>query len=162
MKLVLSIILGICTLLPYHDYHFSFTEVDYNKDNSSLETSIKVFTDDLDKALSEIKGEEIRLNTVKEHEDASLYINQYLNKFLEFEVNGKQKPYDFIGYEHKDDATWLYVEVPKVKRIKEFKLKNALLVTTYDDQKNTVSINLGTKKKGFILSKRKDTCKMKL
>jgi hypothetical protein len=145
-----------------HDYHFGYTEVFYNKDNKSIEVSIKVFTDDLNKG---IKGEyniDLKLNNALELSNSNKIIQQYLLKNLSFNIDNKLREYNYIGREYKEDAIWIYVEVTKVKKIKEFQLKNSLLFDTYDDQKHRIYIDLNNSTHSAILEKGYSTFKTKL
>ena len=52
----------------------------------------------------------------------------------------KEKPYtlNFIGAEIEDDVMWCYVEVEKVKKLKQVRVSNSLLHEVWADQENLV------------------------
>ncbi len=137
----------------YHDYHIGLSEVDYNAKNKSLETSIRIFTEDLEDAIHELSGENLHLNTEKELDDAQAYIQKYLQKNVVFKVNNKEKSYKYLGREYEDDVIWMYLEVENVKRIKTLYIKNALLHDLFEDQINIVNVHIGDKETGEVLKK---------
>lgn len=141
MNIFLTIILSISSLF-IHDYHFGYTEINYNKDNKSLETSIKLYTEDLDLALSTINNSPVRLDSDKEIENANLYIQAYLADNFSIEINEKLKEATFIGKEYEEDFIWIYLEYENIKKIKKFEVKNSLLFDTFDDQKNISNIKI--------------------
>jgi hypothetical protein len=161
MTYIYTLLISISALF-IHDYHFGYTEVLYNKDNKSIETSIKVFTDDLNKGIEEEYGIDLKLNDALEMSNSNEIIQKYLLKNLSFNINNKIREYNYIGKEYEGDAIWIYVEVSKVKKIKEFQLKNSLLFDTYDDQKHRINIDLNNDIRSATLEKGYSTFKLKL
>ncbi len=136
-----------------HDFHFALTEIYFNEKNKSLEVSIKVFANDLEDAISEGIPYELKLNSEDEHEKSDYYIGQYLYKNVQFDVNNKEKEYEFLGKEYEDDAVWMYIEVKQVKKIKSLTIKNSLLHDLFDDQINIITADINGQKKGEPLEK---------
>lgn len=57
-----SLILGLFLMLSFHDFHTSLTEINYNSQSRSLELSVRVFTDDLELALTNFnKGQLVKI-----------------------------------------------------------------------------------------------------
>ena len=50
---LLSSLFLLTSFKPKHDYHVSVTQMQYNASARSFEVSIRIFTDDLEKALSQ-------------------------------------------------------------------------------------------------------------
>ncbi len=136
-----------------HDYHFGYGEIYYNKENKSLETSIKLFTDDLDKAVSKGKSFKLNLNTEEELSNSDGYIEEYILKNVAISINKKDIEINYLGKEYEDDIIWIYLEASKVKKIKDFKIKNTLLFDTFKDQKHLLNINIDKKTKSALLEK---------
>lgn len=141
MPLIIVLIFAISTSLN-HDYHIGLTEIEYNKESKSLQTSIRLFTDDLDKALSKLNSQDLNLNTEDEIDASNQFINDYLIDNLSFQVNRKDVSYQYLGRKYENDVIWLFIEVEKVKKIKEFKVMNSLLFETFNDQKHLLNVNL--------------------
>jgi hypothetical protein len=131
------------TLLSFsaHPIYLSTTEIDYNKKAKTLEIAIKVFSDDLQEALTKEAGEPVEIATDREHKDATALIIDYLTDHFIVEINGKQKPFRYLTRRVVQDdfyATWILLEVPKVGNIKSFRLKNDILIEEKDGQQNHV------------------------
>lgn len=146
-----------CTLLTaftpkpiIHDFHTSLTEINYNPQTKSLEMTIRVFTDDLELALTTINnGKAVKIKP----EDFSTdpLILKYLRKHLAFVSPDKDVvPYDFLGKEVELDATWLYVEVPAATNLKGYSIFNSIMTELFDDQTNLLNLIYPDKKKSFV------------
>ena len=109
MTYIYTLIISISALF-LHDYHFGYTEIFYNKDNKAIETSIKLFTDDLNKGIKEEYNIDLKLNDDLEATNSKEIIQEYLFKNIFFKINNKQKEYNYIGKEYEGDVIWLYVE----------------------------------------------------
>ena len=148
------------TLLNYgglveidHEFHVSKCQITYAEKENSLHISLHVFIDDLEEALRQRGKDKLFLCTEKEAEDADQYIAAYLTDRLNIEVNQEEVSFDFIGKEVSEDlaAVWCYLEVTGVSELKSLKVQNKLLLETFEDQKNIISIKGPGGKKGFFL-----------
>lgn len=137
-----------------HDYHFGYTEMNYNDENKSIETSIKLYIDDLDLALSTLNNASPKLNTDEEIELSDALIEAYIKENFNLEINQKEKEATFIGREYEDDVVWIYLEYNGIRKIKELKVTNSLLFDTFDDQKNLFNIKILGKTYSPTLKKR--------
>lgn len=133
-----------------HPFHISITDIEYDKESRSLEIAQKIFTDDLETALKNEFGQTVDLNDENQREKHRTMIEQYLRKHLDLNVNGKQQEFEFLGMEREEDATWCYIEVGNVRKLKSLQVSNRLLLESFDDQMNLVHI----KKDGKIRSMR--------
>jgi hypothetical protein len=99
---------------------------DYNKQNKQLEMSLKLLTEDYDKA---IKGEGL---------------HSYFEKHFILELNTEKLTPQYLGAENEYEFTWLYftydVEISPKNNI--IQIENSLLKSTNKNQFNTVKINL--------------------
>lgn len=141
------------SLLTAHDYHLGLTEIVHNKEAKTLEGSIRLFTEDLDKAIEQGLFTKLQLNSLDEHQESDTYINKYIEQNLSIEVNNKLKAYNYIGKEYEEDAIWIYVEVENIKKIKQLSIKNTLIQDLYDDQKNILNVIIEGKTRGKTLVK---------
>ena len=69
-------------LLLFHPIYMSYVEIRCNEDRQEYELLLKVFTDDLEKALSNHHSMDIEIYTDREHPKADSLILSYLNKRL--------------------------------------------------------------------------------
>lgn len=133
-----------------HDFHTSLTEINYNPKTKSLEMTIRVFTDDLELALTTINnGKAVKIKPEDFSTDALTL--KYLRKHLAFVSPNKDVvAYDFIGKEVELDATWLYVEVPAATNFQGYSIFNSIMTELFDDQTNLLNLIYPDKKKSFV------------
>jgi len=149
-KLLLS---GIFWL---HGFHLSQTMIDYNVEESALQISMSITLDDLERALEERTTEKLQLCTPKEHEKGEEFIFQYLQEKMDLVVNGQVADFQWVGKEVNEDleGVWIYLEVLNVTELTSLKIKNAILTTELEDQKNIVQIKGPNGKQGYFMFQR--------
>lgn len=159
LSLLFSTFFQIAAFLPFeiasaplHDFHTSLAEVNYNASSKSFEVSLRVFTDDLERALSEannIKG--LRLEKGKKHNDL---IEKYLQEhFYLLNSKNQKEPMTFYGKELEADVTWLYFEIPLKKSLKGYQLHNSVMTELFGDQMNMVNVFYLKAKKTYICTR---------
>ncbi|MBC7891498.1 MAG: hypothetical protein H7Y12_04720, partial [Sphingobacteriaceae bacterium] len=134
-----------------HDFHTSLTEIQVNAKEKTLEVTLRVFTDDLEKVLTKAAaGQKIHL-VVNDRHDPS--IDRYVKEhFLLTNAKGERKALRYLGKEFESDATWIYLEIPFAEALTGAKLQNDILLDLFDDQTNLVNL-LGTgERKSFIFN----------
>ena len=67
-----------------HKYYLSLTQIEYNKDQNSLEVIINVFMDDIELAINKEYAIDLNLTTKDEIKNTDIYFNNYLTKNLTF------------------------------------------------------------------------------
>ena len=130
-----------------HAFHTSLTEMQYNAKAKSLEISIRMFTDDLETALTKANnGQKIMLGG--KNDNSEVVLNKYIQQHFAMLTPQKQKKALIVlGKELEGDATWVYVEIPNSQELKAHILYNNLMQEVFDDQTNLVNlIYLGNKK----------------
>lgn len=147
--------LWITVVSPFgrHDFHSSLSEINYNPKTEALEVTIRVFTDDFEKALAEQNGgAKIKLD---DSQNTEQQIEKYLKKHFALLSPAKQvKTYQYLGKETELDATWLYVEIPDCKSIKGYTIYNVLMLELFDDQTNLVNIISAGQRRSFIFNQK--------
>jgi hypothetical protein len=153
---LLLLVCGLLAAHTRHDFHTSVTRMDFNPTEKSFEISIRVFTDDLERALSDDnKGQKFTL-TDQDKNDAA--VERYIRKhFALISPQNLKKPYAYIGKEREADATWIYVEIPFKEPLSGFSLQNDVLLDTFDDQTNLVNIKYLAQRKSYIFKKDEKT-----
>jgi hypothetical protein len=150
MKALLAFVL----LFWVHDFHTSLTEVNYNTKTGSLEISVRVFTDDLEKMLNENKQTKA-LKIEDEAHKIDPLLEQYFRKnFALIGPNKEVKLAKFYGKEKEADATWLYFEIADCQHITEYTLYNAIFQDMFTDQTNLVNIIYPTAKKTIFFDQK--------
>lgn len=153
MQLLIIFYLFLGSLAPQHDFHTSISEADYNTKSKHFEIALRVFTDDLELALSRehklTKG--FRLDNQTPQHDT--FIKAYLRKqFYLLDARSQKIPPQYVGKEVKGEITWIYFEL-EAKKTKKMVIKNAVLTEIFDDQVNIVNLNYMGQKKTYILKR---------
>jgi hypothetical protein len=136
-----------------HQFHISKTDVTYKPTEKTLQITMHIFIDDLEKSLEKQGVTKIYIGTEKEKQEANSLIIKYLQSNFSIKLNNKALAYDFLGKETSNDkqAIWVYLEAKNVKDVKQIFVENKIITETYSDQKNIVQINVPSKKQGYFL-----------
>lgn len=123
---------------------------DYEK---SLSTSVKMFTNDLEEALSKSTGKKVDLINGTNKEELNEWINDYIKKRLIVKVNGQSLGFQFIGFEREEDAIWSYIEYKNCPKPKKVIIENSLLYDHINTQINIVHFEISGDKKSSKVTK---------
>jgi len=127
-----------------HRYHTSLAEADYNRQEQSLQVSLRTFADDLETILSRRAGKRISLDRKKEAEPLLL---AYLQDVFQLKGSaGESLKLSWIGMEAKVDSVWLYFETKLPDGTKGLQLSNRFLQDLFEDQLNVINIKEGNRK----------------
>jgi hypothetical protein len=158
--LVLGMVLFISTSLRTqnskletlaHDFHTSITEMRYNPKEKSFEISLRVFTDDLEKALS--ATHQNKKFIVDNNDKNDSFVEAYVKRHFVVTNSKNQKPnINYIGKEKEGDATWIYLEMPVNEGISGSKIQNNVLIDMFEDQTNIVNIFVQNQKKSYLFT----------
>ena len=160
--LVLALVAASLAPALAHDFHTSITDIKYNPRTQSLEVAVKVFTDDLEEALSKFTKTKVVYNSKSSEQKQQL--SAYLQSKLSFEVaKGKPLKYNLLGSEAETDAVWMYIEVPvKSASLAQLYVKNAVLTELFNDQMNIVNLNYKGKTESILLQRGEEQKKFTL
>ena len=153
MKKIAILFLLFTLAFSSHKYYLSLTQIEYNKDQDSLEVIINVFMDDIEFAINKEYSVDLRLTTKQELEDVDSYFQKYLRKNLRFLVNKELVNYNFIGKEYEGDLVYFYLEVNVSDSPVSLEVYNTILVTYFEQQQNIIKFKNGSERQSKILSK---------
>jgi hypothetical protein len=141
--------LGLGLLL--HGYHVSLTEIRFNAKEKSYEVEMKIFTDDLEKALSLENKQHVTLAKPTDAHDALIarYVQQ---RFGIVGAKGQRWPSQYLGQQQEGEATWIFVEISAQGPLTGTQIQQTVLTEIYDDQRNLVNV-LSPEKKSFFFDK---------
>lgn len=131
-----------------HKFYASLAEINYNEETRSLEVSLRIFADDLERTLTKRERRAIYLDRTP---GVAKLVTAYLQE--RFEVrgrDGKIKQVKWVGMESKIDSTWLYFEIPITKGLDGARLRNRILLEMYAEQVNTTIVKVKGKQQDFI------------
>ena len=154
---LLFLLLSLSSLLclsfkPKHEYHVSVTQMQFNPALKSFEVSLRIFTDDLERALSENNGN--KRFTIKNDDQNDKFVQQYIQKSFTFTDSQKKTvAWKYIGKEQEEDATWVYLEIPFQGTLSGCKLQNSTLMDVFEDQVNMTNVRYAAEKRTFLFKK---------
>lgn len=144
-------------LLPFHDFHVTHTTFHYNDESKSIEITIKVAIEDLERSLENEYSKPLSLETKQENKRTEKIITEYFRNHLQFLTNDKNHEYQWVGKEVSDNLhdVYLYFETrydddPKLASIT---VKNTLFLEVYSDQTNIVLIEFEDEKYNLTFTK---------
>ena len=153
---LLAAFAGLLLLLPLtgaaparHAYHATITELRYNAARKQLELSVKVFTDDFEKALSQ--GQPSTVSLTPPGPRALALATAYLQRTLQVSTpGGAPLQLQVLGLQAEKDGHWLYCKVPLPGPVPGVKLRQAMMLDVFGDEVNIVNIESGTKKQSVL------------
>ena len=140
-----------------HEFYVSLSEVRYNTETERFEVSIRIFPDDLDRALLARSGITTQLDTELEHKSADSLLMVYLLEDFSIEVNGALLELSYLGKEPESDAIWCYLESSRVAAPETIKIQNVLLTEYFLDQVNIIQVYHGLWNKGLLLDRNQES-----
>jgi hypothetical protein len=137
--------------LNSHPYYVSVTELHFFEKRAEL--SVKIFTDDFEKALGSLPGGSKadlirRLPTGRIDSLVAFYIQQH----VKIQLNEQPLAFTYLGYEIKEDATWAHFEATFGVKPKRVRIENTLLFDYFPNQQNIVHLAQGDYKRSRRLS----------
>ena len=142
------ILLLINTMLFLHDFHVSHTTLHYNKSEESIEITVRVAIDDLEKTLQTKTSGKLNLGSQKENKLSEKYIKNYFNSHLQISLNKKKVTYKWIGKEIAKDLhdIYLFFEISDCHsdgKLESISIENTLFLERSEKQSNIVLIEFG-------------------
>ncbi len=162
-KTVIIALLAIISLSSFtaHKFYVSVMQIDYNKEEQSLQIISRVFIDDLEEVLRKRYDDTIRLEVDKETDGAEEYIQKYFNQKISFLINGKESSFTYLGKEYEDDLIIFYLEIENVNSFESLEISNQILMDLFEEQQNIVHVKKENNRKSLILEKRRDSGMLK-
>lgn len=132
-----------------HPFYLSVTDLKYNAKERALQGSVKLFTNDLEDALRKLENKPIDLINPKDTVAINKILFNYLQKHLNFKINGKPQTYTLLGFEHEQEAVWIYIEIAKCPLPKKVEIENSLLYDFISSQSNIVHVEVNGERKSL-------------
>lgn len=123
----------------------------FNPKEKEFEISVRLFTDDLEEALSRESGQKVQISA-KTNTDP--LIEKYIRKHVVLTDSRKQRrPFTYIGHEAEGDANWVYLEMPVDGSFKTAEMQQDVLMDLFDDQVNLVNLQMNGQRKTYVFRK---------
>ena len=127
-----------------HPYFISMTEIEHDKASNSLEISVRIFTDDLEKTIRQTYTGKVDLLNKNEKANSEKLIQQYINKHLIIKADGKVLNLKFDGFESEEGSIWSYLEYDNITSIKTLEVTNTILYDYKEEQVNFIHVKAGS------------------
>ncbi|MGI4739962.1 MAG: DUF6702 family protein [Janthinobacterium lividum] len=146
--------LPVLLLLPLlalarHTYHSSILELRINPQQQQVELALKVFTDDLENALSKGRPQHLSLQDPRALPLADAYLRDHLALALPYTSSRQPRlplTLKFVGMQPEKDAYWLYAKAALPRAATAVWLQNTVMLDLFSDQMNIVNAESSDKK----------------
>ena len=141
-RLALLLLLLPLWALARHTYHSSILELRLNPNQPQVELALKVFTDDLENALSKGRPQHLSLQDPRALPLADAYLREHLELALPYTSSRQPRlplTVQFVGMQAEKDAYWLYAKAALPRAATAVWLRNTVLLDLFSDQMNIVN-----------------------
>ena len=140
--------LATILFFPFHDFHVTHTTFHYNDESKSMEITIKVAIEDLEKSIENRYSKKLDglLETQEKKNIEKLIVEYFINN-LTLSADKNIQEYHWVGKELSNNLhdIYLYFEIPnynKKENVESITIKNTLFLDLYSYQTNIVMIEL--------------------
>jgi hypothetical protein len=136
-----------------HPFYISITELNHNNTEKLMETTIKVFTDDLENTLKkQYRITNIELAKAANAKQANELVSDYFIKRLALKLDGKPQLLEYVGFEIEDASLLAYFQVSGVDAVKKIEVRNTILYEAQPTQIGIVHAIVNKQKKSTRLT----------
>jgi hypothetical protein len=135
-----------------HKFYTAIYKIDFNASKKRIEIMTRIFTDDLNTAISKKYNRKSTLTSDKETPEDIEFLKKYLSEKIILTINGKPKPMRFLSKEVDENVLICYFNCDEISKIKTFEITNSALTEIFDEQQNIVQLNINSKKQTLLLT----------
>ena len=153
MNRIFSFLFVVCLLFVQattHPYYVSTLEIDYRPDRAALQITLRVFTDDWQLMLNTHYDKNLRLDPDTDKEQVVIHSTDYLQQYLELNLNNTNVAPIVLGKEYQNDQLVLYLEITGVAELQTLTVSNRILFAELEGQQNIVRIKTPKKRKSYL------------
>jgi predicted RNase H-related nuclease YkuK (DUF458 family) len=162
IKLSLLVILfSFLSAFTLHKFYVGVFQIDYFKEKKAVQITVRLFIDDLEKALYKKHNKHIYITTKDEIAEANTLIANYLSEKLKIKINNKSQSLQFLTKEQEDNIVICYLKIPFKDNIKDLEITNTVLSDIFKEQQNLVHLNLNSNKKTLLFTNTETNQKLK-
>ncbi|MCC6753300.1 MAG: hypothetical protein IT266_04865 [Saprospiraceae bacterium] len=129
-----------------HPFYVGVTELRHQPSQGVLEISIRLFTDDLEKALARHSGSPVNLTSGPLLDASEEMLDTYLSEGFAVYANASHLQSRFLGYEQVEDAIWSHLECPLPELPDSLRIENRLLCELLSEQTHIVHLNIASRR----------------
>lgn len=135
----------------FHPFFVSLIEIEYLPKEQQVGISCKINMEDLESTLENIAGKSIDIQQAdKKMLDGMLQV--YFHKHFTISINGKNQDIQYLGFEHKQEATIVYLEVIHSPKPKKMVVTTNLLYEYIEQQIHIIQTKVGDQRRSFKLT----------
>ena len=129
--------LAAILFFPFHDFHVTHTTFHYNDQSKSMEITIKVAIEDLEKSIKNRYSKKLDcFEDNQENKNQEKIIGEYFRNNLTLSADQNIQEYQWVGTEASNNLhdIYLYLEIPnydKKENIESITIKNTLFLNLY-------------------------------
>src|SRR5262249_44526690 len=142
-----------------HKIHVSVTHLEFNQPKQTVEIVIRVYTDDLENALSRQARHEVKIDPARAGKDrrVSELVMAYLRNNFELKDRaGRPARLSWSGIEGQMDLFLLYVKGRMPGGLDGAQMRNKIFCELFDDQVNIVNAKHQGKQIGLMFESKDD------
>ena len=142
-----------------HKIHVSVTTLEFNQPRQKVEIVIRVFTDDLENALSRRAKRAVKIDPATAGKDRQVVelVMAYLRSNFELKNKaGRPVALSWNGIEGQPDMFWIFVKGRAPGGLEGAQLRNKIFCELFDDQVNIVNAKHQGKQLGLMFESKDD------
>jgi hypothetical protein len=142
-----------------HKIHVSVTYLEFNHPKQTVEIVVRVFTDDLENALSQRAKRAVKIDPATADKDRRVgdLVMAYLRSNFELKNKaGHPITLSWNGIEGQMDMFWLYVKGRMSGGLEGAQIRNKIFCELFDDQVNIVNAKHQGKQIGLMFESKDD------
>jgi len=142
-----------------HKIHVSVTNLEFNQPRQTVEIVIRVFTDDLENALSRRANRAVKIDPATAGIDRKVVelVMAYLRSSFELKNKaGRTVALSWNGIEGQPDMFWIFVKGRTPGGLEGAQLRNKIFCELFDDQVNIVNAKHQGKQVGLMFESKDD------
>ena len=151
------IIILFLTLSPVnqqeHKFYLSLTDIVYDQEEERLKITCDVFIDDFQNLLEKRYQRNFLLVKGDEYNYTQKYIKKYLADKFSIRLKGEKLQIKYLGKDYRDDKLRFYLYANNIKPFDQIGITNKILMDLFEDQKNMIQVDNGSKTKSLLLEK---------
>lgn len=145
--MITNLFLAITLIFSFHDFHVTHTTFHYNDESKSMELTVKVAIEDLEKSLENKNSNKVIFDIQADNQVHENLIKEYISNHLKLSVNNKVQEYQWVGKEISNNLhdIYLYFEIPnysEIENVESITIENLLFLELYSYQTNIVLVEL--------------------
>lgn len=142
-----------------HPIFVSVVEIEHNQRAQMLEISLKIFTDDFEKALRKTYNAHIDLLDKTQKPAMDKLVSDYIHKHFAISVDGRSVVAKFIGFEQDEEGIMCFLETNNIKSVRILSVQDNVLYEYETQQMSLLHVTVNGITKNFKLNNPESTAK---